>query len=183
MTKEFFATLSRIFRHVLPGLIVLGASHEAYPSWFPWVSVKSTSHLVVLGAVAVAIGNVWYSFHRFGIQQLIDFVLYMFQFPGPAGPPRRQDAFGRYHDDVAQHVVDTFRSVVDQPWLREHVEFRASTVALMYIVVEVTLAGVWWHEPSSVFSGHRSSFLALAFIGFVVATWQNVIVSPPCQDS
>lgn len=68
--------LESVFRHVLPGVLVVGAARVAHPSWFNSVRSNSWQDLAVLAVVAVAIGNTWFALNRYGPHQLVDYILY-----------------------------------------------------------------------------------------------------------
>jgi len=62
----------KLFRYFLPGFAILGAAYCAYPSWFNWVKLTEGTHLLFLFAVAIVVGNVAYTLHRFSLHQWLD---------------------------------------------------------------------------------------------------------------
>src|SRR4051812_21693841 len=70
--KLFLNKLDKLFRYFLPGFVILGAAYCAYPSWFGGVKLTEASHLTILFAVAIVVGNVAYAVHRFSVHQLLD---------------------------------------------------------------------------------------------------------------
>jgi hypothetical protein len=49
--------LGAIFRHMLPGVIVLGSTAIAYPKTFGRLDLTSWPQLFVLGVATLAVGN------------------------------------------------------------------------------------------------------------------------------
>lgn len=86
--KAVEENLGRVFRHILPGILIIGAGHASHPSWLRSVNFDSPWHLLTLGLLALAVGNTWYAVHRYGIEQFIDMVLTGFRRPGPAIPEK-----------------------------------------------------------------------------------------------
>ncbi len=76
ISKELLKNISRVFRYVLPGVLVVAAAHESHPSWFCWLELDKVSHLAAIMVVAIVAGNTWFAFHRFGIQQIVDMLSY-----------------------------------------------------------------------------------------------------------
>jgi hypothetical protein len=76
--------LGAVFRHLLPGILIIGAANVAHPSWFCGVDVSSWQHILVIAVVALALGNIWFAINRYGVHQLVDYFMYVFKWKGPA---------------------------------------------------------------------------------------------------
>src|SRR5256885_4289739 len=71
IVKQITEGLSGIFRHMLPGLAILGVAAVSHPSWFPpWSTLNEGWHIAILGTIALTVGNVWYVAHRYTVHQL-----------------------------------------------------------------------------------------------------------------
>lgn len=163
--KEIADQLSGIFRHMLPGLLVVGAARVAHPSWFAALDLSKAWHIAVLSAIAVAAGNVWYVFHRYTIHQFIDWVIYWFQ-------KRRVCGYLEWLSDI---IDRSFKFGDTAPKLRDHLRFRSSQVILMFIVSEILFVLAFWHESGSFFESHHRAILLTSIIMFVLAIVQYYI--------
>src|SRR5574341_1463693 len=175
ITKELLKNISRVFRYVLPGVFVVAAAHESHPSWFRWLELDKLSHLAAIMVVAIVAGNTWFAFHRFGIQQIVDLLSYCAGLRGPAAQSPSWVACKTYLDDLGKYVARSFLQPAEREPLRNHVEFRASNVVLMYIASEVVFLCALRHEPDTIYSRHPELFGSLGVIGFLCATWQSII--------
>ncbi len=158
-----------IFRHLLPGVLVLSAAAVARPSWFLRVDVTRSEWLVILGVLAIVTGNVWFVLHRYFVQQLIDVAFWFFKFEGS---PKRGET--QYHSGVAEHVWSFFSASAPED-VREHLRFRTSSVVLMYISSEVALLAVLLAEETSIVAGKPRWLLLTGVLIFVGAVWQNYL--------
>lgn len=159
-----------IFRHLLPGVLVLSAAAAARPSWFMRIDISKSEWLVVLGVLAVVIGNVWFVLHRYCVQQLVDLAFWSFKFQGS---PKRGET--EYHSGVAAHVWNFFSTDVPED-IREHLRFRASSVVLMYITSEVALLAVFLAEEDSIIAPRRCALVIAGVLILLAAIWQNYLV-------
>ena len=69
--------LERIFRYLLPGIMVVGFARLSHPSWFRWVHPDSSQHLILLAAISLCVGSSWYVAHRYSLHQVLDLVFYL----------------------------------------------------------------------------------------------------------
>jgi len=169
--KQVGDQLSRIFRHMLPGLCVIGAAYAAQPTWFQNVQTTEGWHAALLGAAAFASGNIWYVLHRYTIHQFIDVVLFYFRriFTD------RQGTWS-YLTWLARYVDRSFESKKSIPDLREHLHFRSAQVILMFIVSEVILVFSFWPpEQGSFFAVNQSGLRTIGFVLFACAFIQYII--------
>ncbi len=72
--------------HILPGIIVMAALHERYFHRFCWLKLDQTSHLVILGVIALAAGSVAMSLNRYIFMQLVDLTGWRWSIKGKAYP-------------------------------------------------------------------------------------------------
>jgi hypothetical protein len=164
-------SLFAVFRHLLPGVYIVGAAFAAHPSWFASVEPKAWEHIAIAATVALAAGNIWFSVNRYGVHQFIDYLLYLANSPGPVPSSRKR----RYLHDLGEYVALSMNAPGLPPLARQHVAFRASAVLLLYTVAEVGLLFAGWHEPGTVFSAYQKPILGASLLVFVVGLWQNVI--------
>ena len=163
--------LGAFFRHLLPGVYIVGAAYVAHPSWFAGVDSKSWEHIAVAGIVALASGNIWFSLNRYGVHQFIDYVVYLAKSEGPAPTTSRL----RYLDDLGAYVAKSLSAATIPERARQHVAFRASSVLLLYIIAEVGALFAIWHEPNTFFSRHPTAVAMASLLTFAVGVWQNII--------
>jgi hypothetical protein len=119
--------LGAVFRHLVPGVLIMGAVYVARRAWFPAGTFDSWQHLTVVGVIALAVGNIWFVLNRYAFHQLVDWILYLCRVPGP---PR---SGGGYRRGLGTYVTNSlYWPIPDRA--RQHVTFRASAVLLMYTV-------------------------------------------------
>ncbi len=169
--KSVFDALGTIFRHLLPGIFIVGASAAAYPSWFNKVDISKNEWLIVIAGIAIVAGNVWLVFHRYCIQQIVDLVFYVLKVTG--GPCKNNK--WNYSASVAEHVEKFFNNISSKEALHRHIRFRTSSVVLMYIASEILIIFALTSDAGSFFDKHRREALVLGAIGFLSAIWQNFI--------
>ena len=177
--------LGGIFRHMLPGILVVGGAKLSYPDWFGGFDLKSWQHLSVLAAISVAVGNSWFALNRYGLHQLVDYVLYRFKSNGPA----QSSAKSAYLDELGRYTYKSLHTPERSVRARQHVAFRASTALLALTVGELLLAFAIYHASNSLFVGHVVKMTIFGVLAFAVGIWQMAItrridyyvVNPPPQ--
>src|SRR6266550_8737091 len=133
LVEEIGKNLGAFFRHLLPGVFILGAAYLAHPLWFQRFNTYSWEHIVLVAIIALAAGNIWFSINRYGVHQLIDYLLYLLDCEGPT-----KSALWRYGHDLGHYVTKALKA--DMPAIvRQHIAFRASSVLLLYTVAEASL--------------------------------------------
>lgn len=169
--KEIGDQLSRIFRHMLPGLAVIGAAYISHPEWFRGVDATEGWHVALLAAAAFALGNIWYVLHRYTVHQSIDFSLFFM----------RRICCGKhkkvgYLNWLADYVYRSFEFQGRIPSLRDHLHFRSAQVILMFIVSEIILLFAFWNDKGSSFFAQNEAVLKWLGGGiFAFAVVQYVI--------
>lgn len=168
---ELRRNLGPVFRHLLPGVFILGAAYAAHPSWFAGLDSRSWQHISIAAAIALTSGNVWFAFNRHAVHQMIDYLAYLFRSQGPVPTGSRKG----YIDDLGRYVAEAVSSGQVSERAREHVSFRAASVLLLYIVAEVGILFAIWHEPNTLFDQHPCAIIAAALMTLAAGLWQNVI--------
>lgn len=164
------AHLSGIFRHMLPGVIVIGAAILAYPCWFNRVDFNSWPHLLLLTVIAIAAGNIWFALNRYGIYQVFDYFLYLFKINGPSRGERSQ-----YLDDLGQYIYRSMHTSEASARARQHVAFRASTGLLICTLGELAFfIGIYHSEYSSI-KGYEWELMIGGIITFSIGIWQMIL--------
>lgn len=70
--------LGAVFRHLLPGILIISAAYARRPSWFAaFVPQPNTEQLLLLAATCLAIGNLAYAVNRYGVLHFAEFVVYL----------------------------------------------------------------------------------------------------------
>ena len=164
--------LAEIFRHMLPGVLVVGAARLAHPEWFCSLDLRLWQHLVALGLLSVVIGNAWFALNRYGLHQFVDYLLYLSGSKGPAKPAQGQS---NYVDDLGKYTYKSLHTPERSARARQHVAFRASTVLLVLTLGEVAIVFGKWHAANTVFDRHRFWMFFGGAMSIVVAIWQMVI--------
>jgi hypothetical protein len=159
VTGEF----SRIFRHLIPGVIIMGLSYLSHPSWFSGVNPSNKSlYWIILGVLSLAIGNFWYVFHRFTVHNLVDWVYYRFRF----------GKWKDYRSWLSIHIQKSFDSGKNNDELKKFVHFRSAQVILLFIVAEALILFSLWHENSTVFDTLQQKIFIFGLVIFFVGLIQ-----------
>jgi hypothetical protein len=173
VVQDISKNFARILRYIFPGLFVLGVVCLAFPSWFKWLNLSNGFHFLSLLTIAVVVGNTWYAFHRYGLHQVIDYLMYAAGTKGPSGSKGNR-GLSRYISDLSEHVVLSFKKGPEQP-IREHVTLRASQMHLMYIASESLLIFSLSNESGSFFDQNSLAITIIALVLFIFTVLQNFI--------
>ncbi len=163
--------LGGIFRHMLPGILVVGAGRLAYPEWFVKADFGSWQHLIVLAAVTLAVGNAWFALNRYGFHQLIDWALWRGGYESPAKRPTSKS----YVDDLGQYAAKSLHVPDSSARAQQHVAFRASIVLLVLTLAELAILVGVCHSAASPFAGHSVVLWAAGLVLGIVGVWQMSI--------
>jgi hypothetical protein len=169
LPTEVVHHLSEIFRHMLPGILVIGGAKIAYPKFH--IDLTSWQNVFVLAAISLAVGNTWFSLNRYGVHQIADYVFYLFKSDGPA----RKDTKWVYVDDLGQYTCESLHAPETSSRAQRHVSFRASTVLLILTVGELLLVFAYWHAKCSFFARHRCAMNIGGVLSLAVGFWQMFI--------
>lgn len=185
VVADIAQNLGGVFRHMLPGVLVVAATYVAHPSWLASVAFTSWEHLVALAVLTIAVGNTWFAFNRYGFHQLLDYLLYRCGIEGPA----QHGKTSTYTDDLGKYTYKSLHTPDTAFRARQHVAFRASTVLLILTVGELAIVFSLWHGQDSVLVQHTGKLFLAGCVAIAVAVWQLVItrridyyvVNPPHQ--
>jgi hypothetical protein len=158
LVKHIGDEVGRIFRHMLPGILVVGAAKVSHPSWFYGLSLDEPWHLAVLAAIAVLAGNAWYVLHRFTVHQAIDWIFC-----------RDKMSYAIW---LAKHVDKSLRFPVDAADLSEFVRTRSAQIIFLFIMSEVGFAFTFGAANCTFFARHAWPIRIVAFLVFGVAIVQ-----------
>jgi hypothetical protein len=155
-----FDELGRVFRHFLPGLLLLGGANLSFPSWFEKLQFSNTNHLLVMFVFTFAGGNLWYVLHRYSVHQLVDYLIYRFRGHRPKDHERLRDNIGvyDYFHWLGGHVDSSFEHQRFNRKMRSHVFVRSAHVIYIFSACEVSLAIAFLHEPCSFADLHSREF-------------------------
>jgi hypothetical protein len=167
---------------MFPGVLVVGGAALAYPGKFV-VDLKSWQHLVVLVAITVTVGNICFAVNRYGVYQVVDYILYLCKIRGPvrgATPWNFLTDLGRYVRKSLLQTSDRFsRSLLQSSdrfaRARDHVAFRLSAALLLLTFGEVECLAALFHSCKSQLNGHGTPLWIGGLIALVVAFWQMII--------
>jgi hypothetical protein len=165
--------IGRIFRHMLPGIGILFAAKTAHPSWFCSVHYDG-GQLIVLGAIAVVVGNAWYVFHRYSFHQVIDSFCYFFSKEGVTVEDVKGGRLG-YLKWLPQHIARALHFGEDDKKLRNHIELRSAQVIFLFITCEVAIAFCIHPQDCTFWHRHPCWILGIAIFGIVCAVVQQYI--------
>lgn len=171
MVQEVLDNLGAFFRHLFPGILIMGAAYVAHPSWFSGMDTHSWEHLTIAAVIAVTAGNIWFAFNRHVLQQLVDWILYLFRCEGPAPTASRF----KYRSDLGKYVAKSLCATTIPLYARQHVAFRASSILLLYTVAGVGLLFSWWNETNTLFARHPCWITICSVVLFVAGVWQQLI--------
>ncbi|HCC78672.1 MAG: hypothetical protein A2X25_10165 [Chloroflexi bacterium GWB2_49_20] len=177
LLRDVGENLGSIFRYFFPGVLIVGAAYLAYPSIDIWKEIKLDNpwHFLALGIVTVVIGNTWFVFNRFGIHQLIDYILYLFNFDGPARNNPILDTRS-YVKSLGRFIVESNMISNEMKSVRKHVGFRASSILLMYTFGELAvLFSIKNAGAGTFFFEHTCFTIFIGVIAIMIGIWQNII--------
>jgi len=166
--------VGEMFRHLLPGVLVVGAAAAAHPKWFETVNWSNPWHLVALAAIAVTAGNTWYVFHRYISDQGLDRVWYMLRRDNTlsdGGWRRRlfRKATLGYLRWISRFVQEGHAVMNHRPEMKRYVRLWASSVILLFIFSEVTILFARWNDNPSFFHTHPSCLLGVGIMFFALS--------------
>ncbi len=176
MLRDIGENVGSIFRFLLPGVMIIGATYAAYPTRISWPKLTDPWEILVVGIVALAVGNTWFVFNRYGIHQLIDWLLYRSGSDGPARQSAMLAGSLNYIDALGRFIRDSSLISDEMKALRRHVSFRASSVLLMYTIGELAIVFSFLNEGSGNFFYENAwpiRIFGLLAVG--AGIWQNVI--------
>lgn len=169
MLSDISEHLGAIFRHMLPGVILVGGTALAYPAVLDGFKDLSWQKLLVLAGITVAAGNAWFALNRYGPHQMLDYALYLCKVKGPA----RGDSWFNFLDDLGLFVHRSLHAG-DSEGI-QHVRFRASAMLLLWTVGEAAWLFSYFHACTSPLAGHQCSLRVVGTIAILIGIWQMII--------
>jgi len=158
-----FDRLDALFRYVLPGVVVLGVTYAAHPSWFCWYDPSNSHDIFLLAVLTISGGAVVYCVQRFSVHQGLDYISW-----------RWLNKLGkRYRDDL----LDAVKKGTGETGIDRHIALRSSQLILLFIFAEATLVFSFSPEPGSVIYRYRCWALTVAAAVLVFAIWQYTLVN------
>jgi len=139
----------------------------AFPSRLGTIYISSGWQIVVMGAIALALGSTLLVINRYLIHQFIDWLLYVLGADGPASNGKCS-----YLDALADHVVASHKIMN----AGNHVMYRTSNILFLYCVVEVLIVFGTVNDPNSPIAKYRFQMFFGAGLLSAAAIWQTIIV-------
>jgi hypothetical protein len=166
--KQIADELSRIFRHMFPGLAILGVAIISHPGWFPsWSTLNDGWHIAILGAIALTVGNAWYVVHRYTLHQFIDYCLYVVKEP--------DFKFTGYLAWLGGHIDRSFHVGGGRKRLSEHVHFRSAQIIFLFIIAEAIVVFSIKADPCTFIGRYRCLSRGAGIAMFLFACIQYYI--------
>ncbi len=163
--KEISNQLSKIFRYLFSGTIVIGFSYLAHPSWFYQINFNNSLHISLLGIITILTGNIWYVIHRYTLHQLIDILLYI----------KRNKTFKGYAKWLTKFLVASFKYSNKNPKLSEHLHLRSSQIIWLFIVSQSLFLFSFWYDSETFFSKHCYVTLWMSIFLFFISILQYIL--------
>ncbi len=157
--------LQRVFRHFLPGLLILGAARAGHPRWFDRVAWNEPWCLITLAVLAIVVGDAWYLVHRYTVEQTLDWLLFVWW---------RKKLRG-YREWLIPHLRRG-QGAMPVPAERQYFNLRSAHTTYVFILAEAVTLFAFAAQTGSFLYRHRT----LAFVGAGVvaaaALWQWAIL-------
>ncbi|MBN8570669.1 MAG: hypothetical protein J0M18_13670 [Ignavibacteria bacterium] len=167
-------SLSNIFRHIIPGIIIITLAHFCMPELFLGLEFKETGNFVILGAVAIAIGNFWYAFHRYTFHQLCDFIFYVLVIRKRFKKeyPKKSD----YYNWISRHSIESFDIRKTDRELIGMVHIRSAHHILLFISCEALIFFSYFMSNTSKLIQYKWYLFGVGIVGFLLSCslWYSV---------
>jgi hypothetical protein len=170
LVTEVSEQFGAVFRFLLPGVLAVSIAASAHPAWFVKFQTTSWQHITLGAVLATTVGNTLLALNRYGPHQLFDFLAFLCGHQGPA-----RDGNETYSHGLARHVQCSLSITGLPPLARQHIQFRASAVLLLYTLAELLCAAAIWNESDSFAATHVCLFAVLSAVSLVVAFWQHLL--------
>lgn len=165
--------LERVFRNVLPGMLILGTARASHRSWFNGIDKSDPWNLLFIFAVGLVVGNAWYSFHRLCVNELIVFILFRWRLNGPA----RLGVGASYCERRADFILKRHRAAANAPNIREELRLQHSQIHFMYICSEAAIAFSFRAECGTFFANHHTIIFLAGVIAFALTVGVEILAS------
>lgn len=170
--EKILANISAMFRHVVPGCVILAFAWLSHPSWFANFDPGDSKHLWIVGLVSLIVGNVAYVLHRAIIHQLVDFSV------SGKWPPKK------YPEEVVAKMIE--KHVLAVKRRRQLIHLKNAQIILSAIFAEVCFVASFFYEPMSHVAARPCFFRwggAAIFAGSVFAHWVSQHAERNLADS
>ena len=154
-------SLSKVFRHVLPGMFILGFSYLSNPIWFEYFDLKNTNHLIVLSVLAIVIGNTWYVLNRYTIIQINDWIM-----------TTKFRTNEHYHIWLSKHIVDSNSISEAYTNVKDVMFTKVGQLFFMLIVGESMIIITCFSSTNSIFQGYQWIIYLCGSILIAFSFWQ-----------
>ncbi len=185
-------SLSKLFRHMLPGLTIIMLAAVAHPRWFDTFNPSDKWHLVIIATISIIVGNVWYVVHRLTLHNVLDYVCLIIR-EKTSDKEKKSYGFLSYLKWLSEFVDRGVRLRSVSRKLADHIWTRSSYVIFLFIICEAAWLFIFYHEHGTVFENYRckliiadailsffalvqyfiSSFIDTSAVDFHVPTRQN----------
>jgi len=172
--KHISDGITAIFRHLLPGAIVMGCAFASRPSWFEGIDWTDAGHLTVMIIVTISIGNAWLVTHRYSLHQLFDLCWNW-------GTSRHPDGYLAW---LSEFIPKSIGLRHTNPVLSNHLFLRSTQLIVLLIIGESLFVFTCLIPPENSSSGftkyvneNRTAISAIGVLIFVIAVIQDLFVN------
>ena len=157
--EDIRRNLSAFVRHLLPGVLVIGAFYLRRPQWFDaMMPAPSPWHLAVLTIVGLAIGNLLYFINRYGIVHGIEAIGFTLQVRG-----RLQE-----YASHTCNAIDNFYAS-DPLEFRQLIHLREAAGHYLLIAGEAAFIAAW--DTDALFRELRWPVFVLGLVCLITGAW------------
>ena len=165
--KFILERLDALFRYVLPGVTVLGASYISHQSWFGKFSLSDTRTALFFGILSLVVGFLAYALHRFSIHQCLDYICWKW--------------LNKMGADYRKALQDAVKKGVSKKEINNHISVRSSQ--LIFLLISIEAFGLFTllpPESDSILATHSPLRWAIFFgaiVAYGFAIWQYSLVN------
>ena len=176
--KVLTSEISRIFRHLIPGVLILLVIYLSQPSWMYWVDICSCSHLIILSVLSITVGTIWYVVHRFTIHYMIDFLCFKLRRRIKVRNGVDNDStaqYKKYHEWLSNHIQKSLFHFNTKREVKEYIHFRSTQVHLLFIFSESLFIFTVLRETNSIIMYYEGVAILLSVFIFIIGVIQYFI--------
>jgi hypothetical protein len=159
--------LDAFFRYILPGIVVLSAVHISHPSWISFFVKDDNQRLLSLGVLSLVVGAFAYSFHRFSLHQLLDYL-----------SSTCMNNWGKKYRDALKKALE---KGVPKDKVDKHISVRSSQLIFLFIFIEsFGIFSMLSPEQNSILANNPDVRWMLGVVTVVAlpfAIWQYTLVN------
>lgn len=165
--KLILERLDALFRYVLPGVFVLGATYVSHPSWFCKFSSFGIQTALYLCVLSLVVGFFAYVLHRFSIHQCLDYACW------------------KWLNKIGEEYRNALRVAVEKgvPEKKRNDHIGARSSHLIFLLISIESFGVFTIMPpdlDSILAAHdrlRCTILVLSIIAYGFAIIEYSLVN------